>query len=113
MTARLLDGRPVASRMWRELSERVAVLVQATDRAPRLAILCFDLGGPSTIYAVSIARAARGVGLETVNVQPPDGRVAVVISPPASGRSTGIRASRASSSRSRSPTTWSSPRWWS
>lgn len=73
MTARLLDGRPVASRMWRELSERVAVLTQATDRAPRLAILCFDRTGPSAIYAGSIARAARSVGLETVNVEPPEG----------------------------------------
>ncbi len=73
MTARLLDGRPVASRMWRELSERVTLLIQATDRAPRLAILCFDQGGPSAIYAGSIARAARGVGLETIDVQPPDG----------------------------------------
>ncbi|HEX5397275.1 MAG TPA: bifunctional 5,10-methylenetetrahydrofolate dehydrogenase/5,10-methenyltetrahydrofolate cyclohydrolase [Candidatus Limnocylindria bacterium] len=73
MTARLLDGRPVASRMWRELSERVAALGQASDQPPRLAILCFDQGGPSAIYAGSIARAARSVGLETLNVEPPAG----------------------------------------
>lgn len=73
MTARLLDGRPVASRMWRDLSARVAVLRQATDQAPRLAILCFDLGGPSAIYAGSIARAARSIGMETLDVQPPEG----------------------------------------
>jgi methylenetetrahydrofolate dehydrogenase (NADP+)/methenyltetrahydrofolate cyclohydrolase len=73
MTARLLDGRPVASRMWRDLSDRVAVLTQATERAPRLAILCFDRDGPSAIYAGSIARAARSVGLETLNVEPPEG----------------------------------------
>ena len=73
MTARLLDGRPVASHMWRDLSERVAALRADAEVAPRLAIICFDQGGPSTIYAHSIARAAHGVGLEVLTVEPPGG----------------------------------------
>ena len=42
MTARILDGRSVASHLWRELSERVALFVERNDAAPRLAILRFD-----------------------------------------------------------------------
>jgi methylenetetrahydrofolate dehydrogenase (NADP+)/methenyltetrahydrofolate cyclohydrolase len=73
MTARLLDGRPVASRMWRDLSERVEALRADTGVAPRLAIIRFDERGPSAIYAGSIARAAHGVGIEVLTVEPPDG----------------------------------------
>ncbi|MEO8246501.1 MAG: bifunctional 5,10-methylenetetrahydrofolate dehydrogenase/5,10-methenyltetrahydrofolate cyclohydrolase [Chloroflexota bacterium] len=73
MTARLLDGRAVASRLWRELSDRVAVLSTASGTAPRLAILRFAAEGPAAVYADSLARTARGIGIDPVIVTPPEG----------------------------------------
>ena len=73
MTARILDGRAVASRLWRELSDRVAVLTEASNTAPRLAILRFAAEGPAAVYADSLARAARGIGIDPVIVSPPVG----------------------------------------
>lgn len=73
MTARLLDGRAVASRLWRELGDRVATLTLATGTPPRLAILRFAGEGPAAVYADSLARAARGLGIEPVIVTPPEG----------------------------------------
>jgi methylenetetrahydrofolate dehydrogenase (NADP+) / methenyltetrahydrofolate cyclohydrolase len=73
MTARILDGRAVASRLWRDLSDRVSEL-RADDRpAPRLAIIRFASEGPSAVYAGSLARTARSVGVEPQEVLPPDG----------------------------------------
>ncbi len=73
MTARILDGRAVASRLWRELSDRVAVLSETSGAAPRLAILRFAADGPAAVYADSLARAARGIGIDPVIVSPPVG----------------------------------------
>ena len=73
MTARILDGRTVASRLWRGLSDRVAALSAETATAPRLAIVRFTDAGPSAVYAASVARAARSVGVDTVEVLPPEG----------------------------------------
>lgn len=73
MTAKLLDGRAVASRLWRELGERVAELVERTGTAPRLAILRFAAEGAAAVYAESLVRAARGIGMEPVIVAPPEG----------------------------------------
>ena len=73
MTARILDGRAVASRLWRDLSDRVADLAERTGAAPRLAIVRFDDRGASALYANSLVRAARGVGIEALEVVPPDG----------------------------------------
>ena len=73
MTARILDGRAVASRLWRELSDRVAVLSETSGAAPRLAILRFAAEGPAAVYADSLARAARGIGIDPVIVSPPVG----------------------------------------
>jgi methylenetetrahydrofolate dehydrogenase (NADP+)/methenyltetrahydrofolate cyclohydrolase len=73
VTARLLDGRAVASRLWRELSERVATLHDETGISPRLAIVRFDARGPSAVYAASVARAARSIGIEPFEVAPPEG----------------------------------------
>lgn len=73
MSAKVLDGRVVASHLWRELSERVAVLEQSTGIRPRLAVLRLDDRGPSAVYAASLGRAARSVGIEPVEVVPPDG----------------------------------------
>jgi methylenetetrahydrofolate dehydrogenase (NADP+) / methenyltetrahydrofolate cyclohydrolase len=71
MSSRILDGRAVASRLWRELSGRVAAL--DADPAPRLAIVQFE-GDPATaVYAASLARAARSIGVEPVDVVPPPG----------------------------------------
>jgi methylenetetrahydrofolate dehydrogenase (NADP+) / methenyltetrahydrofolate cyclohydrolase len=73
MTARILDGRAVASRLWRDLSDRVAELHDRSGAAPRLAIIRFDERGPSAVYAGSLTRAARSVGIEVFEVTPPAG----------------------------------------
>jgi methylenetetrahydrofolate dehydrogenase (NADP+)/methenyltetrahydrofolate cyclohydrolase len=73
LTARLLDGRAVASRMWRDLSARVATLVAERGTTPRLAIVRLDDGGASALYAASLARAAHSVGVEPLTVEPPPG----------------------------------------
>ncbi|HYN63433.1 MAG TPA: bifunctional 5,10-methylenetetrahydrofolate dehydrogenase/5,10-methenyltetrahydrofolate cyclohydrolase, partial [Candidatus Limnocylindrales bacterium] len=73
MSARLLDGRAVASRLWRELSDRVAKLERSSDIRPRLAVVRLDDRGPSAVYAASLARAARSVGIDPVEVVPPEG----------------------------------------
>lgn len=73
MSGRLLDGRSVASRLWRDLSERGAALAEATDARPRLAIIRFTEAGPPAVYASSLGRAARSVGVEPIDVLPPEG----------------------------------------
>ena len=73
MTARLLDGRPVASRLWRDLGERVQALQAGGSPQPRLAVLRFDLRGAGAVYAASVERAARGAGIEPLIVDPPPG----------------------------------------
>ena len=73
MSAKLLDGRVVASRLWRDLSDRVLVLRERTGLQPRLAILRFEEQGPSAVYAASLSRAARSVGIEPVEIIPPSG----------------------------------------
>jgi methylenetetrahydrofolate dehydrogenase (NADP+)/methenyltetrahydrofolate cyclohydrolase len=72
VSARVLDGRAVASRHWRELSDRVAAL-EHSDIRPRLAVVRLDQRGPSAVYAASLGRAARSVGIEPVEVVPPEG----------------------------------------
>lgn len=71
MSARILDGRAVASRLWRELSDRVAAL--DADPAPRLAIVRFDGNPAAEVYAGSLGRAARSIGVEPMEIVPPDG----------------------------------------
>jgi methylenetetrahydrofolate dehydrogenase (NADP+)/methenyltetrahydrofolate cyclohydrolase len=73
MTARMLDGRAVASRLWRELSDRATALQAEAQMSPRLAIVRFEGSGPAAVYAGSIVRAARSVGVEPVEVLPPEG----------------------------------------
>ena len=73
MSAKLLDGRVVASRLWRELSDRVAALQERTGLQPRLAIVRFEERGPSAVYAASLARAARSVGIAPLEIVPPAG----------------------------------------
>ena len=73
MTARILDGRALASRLWRDLSERTASVAAQAGAAPRLAIVRFDDDGASAVYASSVARSARSVGIEVIEVTPPSG----------------------------------------
>lgn len=71
MSGRILDGRVVASRLWRELSERVAAL--GDDPPPRLAIVRFEGDRPAEVYAASVSRAARSIGVQPAEVVPPAG----------------------------------------
>jgi methylenetetrahydrofolate dehydrogenase (NADP+)/methenyltetrahydrofolate cyclohydrolase len=71
VSARVLDGRAVASRLWRDLSDRVAALGE--EAPPRLAIVHFEDNGPAQVYAASLARAARSIGVEPLEVTPPQG----------------------------------------
>jgi methylenetetrahydrofolate dehydrogenase (NADP+)/methenyltetrahydrofolate cyclohydrolase len=73
VSAKLLDGRAVASRLWRDLSERVAAIEASGAHPPRLAMIRLDERGPSAVYAASLARAARSVGIEPMEVLPPAG----------------------------------------
>jgi methylenetetrahydrofolate dehydrogenase (NADP+)/methenyltetrahydrofolate cyclohydrolase len=72
MTARLLDGKAVASHLWRELSQRVARLSEEQGAAPRLGIVRFDGAGASAVYAGSLERGARSIGMDALLVTPPD-----------------------------------------
>jgi methylenetetrahydrofolate dehydrogenase (NADP+)/methenyltetrahydrofolate cyclohydrolase len=65
MSGRLLDGRDLASHLRRELEHRVTALRGAEDEpAPVLAILRDGSSEPAAIYAASLERAARSVGIE-------------------------------------------------
>ncbi|MGI8658393.1 MAG: bifunctional 5,10-methylenetetrahydrofolate dehydrogenase/5,10-methenyltetrahydrofolate cyclohydrolase [Candidatus Limnocylindria bacterium] len=64
MTARLLDGRGVASDLRIELADRVARLDGDSSGPPRLAILRSGSSQASALYASSLERAARRVGVE-------------------------------------------------
>jgi methylenetetrahydrofolate dehydrogenase (NADP+)/methenyltetrahydrofolate cyclohydrolase len=65
VTARLLDGRDVASHLRRELQHRVERLAEGDpDRIPQLAILRSGSSEAAAIYAASLDRAARSVGVE-------------------------------------------------
>lgn len=65
MTARLLDGRSLASRLRRELQHRVERLTEGDPAlAPRLAILRSGSSEAAALYATSLERAARSVGVE-------------------------------------------------
>lgn len=65
MTARPLDGRQLASHLRRELQHRSERLrARAGDRAPILAILRDPASEGAAVYAASLERAARAVGVE-------------------------------------------------
>ena len=66
MTARLLDGRELATHLRRELRHRVERLVGEDDpeaAAPSLAIVSDGSNESATLYAASLERAARSVGV--------------------------------------------------
>lgn len=65
MSAGLLDGRDVASHVRRDLLQRVERLTRGDpEAAPRLAILRSGDSQASAVYAASLERAARSVGVE-------------------------------------------------
>lgn len=65
MSARLLDGRDLASHLRRELEHRVTALRGSDEEpAPILAILRDGSSEPAALYAASLERAARSVGIE-------------------------------------------------
>ena len=67
MTARVLDGRDVASHLRRELQHRVERLAEGDpDGIPRLAILRSGSSEAAALYAASLERAARSVGVESL-----------------------------------------------
>ena len=69
MSGRLLDGRDLASHLRRELVHRVAALRGSDeDPAPILAILRDGSSEPAALYAASLERAARSVGIEPLLV---------------------------------------------
>jgi methylenetetrahydrofolate dehydrogenase (NADP+) / methenyltetrahydrofolate cyclohydrolase len=69
VTARLLDGRDLASHLRRELEHRVERLTGGDpDLAPRLAILRSGSSEASALYAASLERAARSVGVAPVSL---------------------------------------------
>lgn len=80
MTARRLDGREVASHLRRDLEHRVQQVVASGEgSAPRLAIVQDGMSQGAGLYAASLERAARSVGVSTqliVGAGPHDGAIA-------------------------------------
>ncbi len=69
MTGRLLDGKDVASHLRRELQHRVEQLTDGDpDAIPRLAILRSGTSEAAALYAASLERAARSVGVEPLQI---------------------------------------------
>lgn len=65
MSAQLLDGRDVASHLRRDLKHRVERLTDgAAATTPQLAILRSGADDSAALYAASLERAARSVGVE-------------------------------------------------
>lgn len=65
MSARLLDGRDLASHLRRELEHRVVALRGSDEgAAPILAIVRDGSSEAAALYAASLERAARSVGIE-------------------------------------------------
>jgi methylenetetrahydrofolate dehydrogenase (NADP+)/methenyltetrahydrofolate cyclohydrolase len=71
MSARLLDGREVASHLRRELLHRVESLTGPTEEGsephdwPRLAIVGDGASEQAVLYSASLERAARSIGVPT------------------------------------------------
>lgn len=67
MTARILDGREVASHLRRELQHRLDRIVdpEGDEAPPALAIVRDGTSEPALVYAASLERAARSIGAGT------------------------------------------------
>jgi methylenetetrahydrofolate dehydrogenase (NADP+)/methenyltetrahydrofolate cyclohydrolase len=73
MSARLLDGRDLASHLRRELAGRVARISDPeAGLVPILAILRDRSSEPAAVYAASLERAARAIGVATRLVEAAD-----------------------------------------
>jgi methylenetetrahydrofolate dehydrogenase (NADP+)/methenyltetrahydrofolate cyclohydrolase len=73
MSARLLDGRDLASHLRRELASRVARISDTeAGLVPILAILRDRSSEPAAVYAASLERAARAIGVATRLVEAAD-----------------------------------------
>lgn len=70
MSARILDGRPIAARLREEVTTRCGALA-AEGHRPTLAIVRFTDAGPEVAYAESLARAATRVGARAMDVHLP------------------------------------------
>jgi methylenetetrahydrofolate dehydrogenase (NADP+) / methenyltetrahydrofolate cyclohydrolase len=68
MTARLLDGKALATELRQELADRTTAIVARARAAPHLAIIRFAEAGASDVYVRSVARAAERVGIDPVIV---------------------------------------------
>jgi len=78
--ARLLDGRDLASHLRRELARRVEALTGGDlDVAPELAILRSGDSQTAALYAASLERAARSVGVEPLPLADAAGRLSQTI----------------------------------
>ena len=70
MTARVLDGRALASQLRGDLAERVSRLAATREGgAPRLAILRNGNDASAAMYAAGLERIAGDIGLETTLVE--------------------------------------------
>lgn len=70
MTARVLDGRALASQLRGDLAERVSRLAATREGgAPRLAILRNGNDASAAMYAAGLKRIAGDIGLETTLVE--------------------------------------------
>jgi methylenetetrahydrofolate dehydrogenase (NADP+)/methenyltetrahydrofolate cyclohydrolase len=65
VSARLLDGRELASHLRRELQHRLARLVEPEAPPPSLAIVRDATSDAAMVYAASLERAARSIGAGT------------------------------------------------
>jgi methylenetetrahydrofolate dehydrogenase (NADP+)/methenyltetrahydrofolate cyclohydrolase len=68
VSARVLEGRPLAALRRDQLTQRIASLATRTG-PPRVAILRFADAGPEVTYALSLARAASTVGMLPADVR--------------------------------------------
>lgn len=79
MSARLLDGRELASRLRRELRHRVEARFgtdaddpEVEPAAPALAIVREGTSEAAALYAASLERAARAIGIPSILAEPDD-----------------------------------------
>ena len=80
MTARLLDGRALATHLREELRQRVERLATTVGHGspPVLAILGDGHHGAASLYAASLERAARSIGVATETVVDGDALVPAI-----------------------------------
>jgi len=80
VTAVLLDGKALAAELAEKLAQRVSSIVARSGAVPRLAIVRFEVSGPSDIYVRSLVRAAGRTGIDPLIVALPSDATADVVS---------------------------------